>query len=117
MYPHGTLTLDATHQNPYWGGGLLCRSWLPKHVLEVQGGPINLNDMNLWDNLVSDIPMFGGWCRDENSIVFAQFVPNLIKGLHGLTDLIIAWARHRLRSAPQLIELARQSGEQPKDNN
>jgi hypothetical protein len=72
--------------------------------------------MNLWDNLISDTPMFGGWCRDGNSIVFAQFVPNLMKGLPALIDLIIAWARRRLRSAPQLIELARQMGEKRNDN-
>ena len=30
LHPHGWLSLDAIHNNPYWGGGLLCLSWLPK---------------------------------------------------------------------------------------
>ena len=72
--------------------------------------------MNLWDNLVSDTPTFGGWCCDGNDVVFTQFIPNLMKGLPDFTDLMIAWARRRLASALQLIELERKLGERPEDD-
>ena len=72
--------------------------------------------MNLWDNLVSDTPTFGGWCCDGNDVVFTQFIPNLMIGLLDLTDLMIAWARRRIASAPQLVELERKLGERPEDD-
>jgi len=53
---------------------------------------------------------------DGNDVVFAQFIPNLMKGLPNLTDLMIAWARRRLASAPQLVELERKSGEHREDD-
>jgi hypothetical protein len=116
VHPHGVLSLDAVHNNPYWGGGLLCLSRVPQQLLGGEENKIDVNAMNLWDNLVSDTPTFGGWCRDGNDVVFTQFIPNLMKGLPDFTDLMIAWARCRLASAPQLIELERKLGERPEDD-
>ena len=64
LHPHGALSLDAVHNNPYWGGGLLCLSWLPESVLRVEESPVDVNAMNKWENLIADTPTFGGWCRD-----------------------------------------------------
>jgi hypothetical protein len=79
------------HNNPYWGGGLLCLSWLPESVLRVEDSPVDVNAMNKWENLIADTPTFGCWCSDGDKLVFAQFLPNIVKGLPTFTDLIILW--------------------------
>ena len=114
IFPHGTLSLDAVHNNPYWGGGLLCLSRIPEEILAGEGGRVDVNALNSWENLVGDAPSFGGWCRDTNDIVFTQFFPNMMKGLPNCTDLLISWARSRIRSASQLVEFERefQKGQQ-----
>ena len=43
----------------------------------------------------------------EDNIVFAQFLPNITKGLPAVTDLVISWARQRLMSAKELVEVVR----------
>jgi hypothetical protein len=106
LNPFGILTLDATHNNPYWGGGLLCLSRFPEHLLSSEGAPIEINAMNLWDYFFTGLPTFGGWCREGSDVVFAQFFPNLLKGLPHLTDLIISWAKFRAGFAPPLAKLS-----------
>jgi hypothetical protein len=64
--------------------------------------------MNKWENLIADTPTFGGWSRDGDNIVFAQFLPNIMKGLPQFTDLSIFWARSRLESAKELVEVMHQ---------
>jgi len=112
LYPYGELLLDAVHNNPSWGGGLLCRSFVPASVLAGGESPIDINALNLWGNLVSDAPTFGGWCRVGEDVVFAQFIPNFMKGLPNFNDLLIDWARSRLGSVKQLVDLARESEKQ-----
>jgi hypothetical protein len=116
LLPYGVVSLDAIHNNPYWGGGLLCLSRIPESVVGGEDRPIDINGMNQWGNLIADTPTFGGWCRDGKDVVFAQFFPNLMKGLPDFTDLMIAWARSRLAFAPQLVEAARESVEQREGN-
>jgi hypothetical protein len=103
---NGILSFDALHNNPYWGGGLLCLSRLPQKLLN-SDNTIDINSMNIWDNTVSDTPLFGGWCRDGNDVVFTQFIPNMMKGLPDVAGLLIEWSRRRLAFAPQLVELSR----------
>jgi hypothetical protein len=103
LHPHGSLSLDAIHNNPCWGGGLLCLSWLSESVVGVEDSPVEVNAMNKWENLIADTPTFGGWCSDGDKLVFAQFLPNLMKGLPNFTDLLIFWARSRLASAKELV--------------
>jgi hypothetical protein len=43
-------------------------------------------------------------------------IDGMMKGLPNFTDLMIAWARRRLASAPQLVELERKSGEHREDD-
>ena len=107
LHPHGAVSLDAVHNNPYWGGGLLCLSWLPEKLLRADDSPVDVNAMNICENLIAESPTFGGWCRDEDNIVFAQFLPNITKGLPAVTDLVISWARQRLMSAKELVEVVR----------
>jgi hypothetical protein len=108
LLPHGAISLDAVHNNPYWGGGLLCLSWIPESVLRVGDSPVDVTAMNKWENLIADVPTFGGWCSDEDKIVFAQFLPNFLKGLPNFTDLLIFWTRRRLGSAKELVDVVQQ---------
>jgi hypothetical protein len=103
--PRGSLSLIAVHNNPYWSGGLLCLTRVPERVLGGDGHQVDVNAMNVWANMVDNVPTFGGWCRDGDDITFAQFFPNMMKGLPKITDLIVAWARERLVSAPELVAL------------
>jgi hypothetical protein len=105
------VSVDTPHPlagvgHPYWGGGLLCPlSWLPESVVRVEDSPVEVNAMNKWENLIADTPTFGGWCSDGDKLVFAQFLPNLMKGLPNFTDLLIFWARSRLASAKELVHI------------
>jgi hypothetical protein len=54
LYTHGALSLDAIHNNPYWGGGLLCLSWLPESILRVEDTQVDVNAMNKWENVIAD---------------------------------------------------------------
>jgi hypothetical protein len=62
----------------------------------------------VWGNLISDTRTFGAWCSVGDDFVFVQFVPNFMKQLPGLTDLMIAWARARATEAGNLVEFERQ---------
>jgi hypothetical protein len=69
---------------------------------------VNAGPPDIFDQLHYDYAHLG----DEDNIVFAQFLPNMMKGLTDLTDLLIAWSRRRLASAPQLVKLSRKSFDQ-----
>ena len=104
----GVLAMHAVYNNPYWGGGLLCLLRLKRQSLVSDGEQVGVNELNMWGNLISYTPTFGAWCSDGNDFVFAQFVPNFMKQLPGLTDLMIAWARARATEAGSLVEFERQ---------
>src|SRR6478672_5985294 len=103
--PARLASLDAIHNNPYWGGGLLCLSWPPESVLRVEDSPVEVSAMNTWENLIADTPAFGGWYSDGDKLVFTQFFPNNMKGLPNFTDLLISWARSRVASAKELGDI------------
>jgi hypothetical protein len=105
LFPKGVLALDATQGNPYWGGGLLCSSRISQEAVNGASGKVDIDRLNAFEYLFADTPMFGAWCRDNDDIVFIQFIPNFMKGLPFLTDLLIAWARRRMRSLPNLLEV------------
>ena len=104
-----TLTLDAVHNNPYWGGGLLSLLHVPRETLILEDRAIEAAELNMWGNLVGRTPTFGAWCRDDENFVFAQFLPNFVKPLPDLTDLIIKWASDRHHEARMFASLKRQS--------
>ena len=95
----GVLSMHAVYNNPYWGGGLLCLLRVKRPSLVFDGEQIGVNDLNAWGNLVSDTPTFGAWCSEGDDFVFVQFVPNFMKALPGLMDLLVAWARARTKEA------------------
>jgi hypothetical protein len=47
--------------------------------------------------LVGETPAFGAWCTDGDDFVFVQFLPNFVRRLLGLTDLLIEWGIARSR--------------------
>ena len=97
------LTLQAVHNNPYWGG--------PPVLLRVPNaaklceGRFEVNSLNHFANSFDDVPYLGGWCSDGDDFVFAQFAPNLLRGLPAFTDLIIDWAHKRTNSLPDLVDM------------
>lgn len=104
-----TLTLDAVHNNPYWGGGLLSLLHVPRRDLIHDDWPLEAGELNMWGNLLGQTPTFGAWCTDDENYVFAQFLPNFVKPLPDLTDLIINWASDRHQEARMFVSLRRQS--------
>jgi hypothetical protein len=103
------LTMDAVHNNPYWGGGLLCLLRMKGRPFGSNGNEIRVNELNVWANLVANTPAFGAWCAEGNDFVYVQFVPNFMKQLPGLMDLLVAWARSRSREFAMFVELECQS--------
>jgi len=109
LHPCGLLTLDAVDDDPYWGGGLLCRSQFPETALALDDSNVDVSEMNVVAYLVDDTPTFGAWCRDGDVVFFLQSIPNLLKSLPLVTEQMIAWALRRAASARQLVEMARKS--------
>jgi hypothetical protein len=87
-----SLSLDAVHNNPYWGGGLLVLLAVPKATVSEIDPELDAEALNMWGNLVGRTPTFGAWCERDDQFVFVQFFPNFMKPLPNLTDLIIRWA-------------------------
>jgi hypothetical protein len=112
--PRGVLSLTPVDNDPYWGGGLLCQSFIRESTLGPGGSKVDVNEMNIMGYLADNTPMFGGWWRDDDILVFRQAIPNFLKGLPNVTHLLIAWARSRLAFAPELVELARSWEQQRK---
>jgi hypothetical protein len=100
------LTLDAVHNNPDWGGGLLCLLRVPKASVVNEAEAIGAWALNFWSNLVGVTPTFGAWCTDSDDFVFVQFLPNFVRPLPGLTDLLIEWERARSREIVALVQYA-----------
>ena len=105
LYPVGIISLNAVHDNPYWGGGLLCLSRLKLKNNNDEGKKIDVNLLNSVSDLFSEVPTFGAWCGDGDDVVFVQFIPNFLKDFPNLTDLVVLWARKRLRSVHVLLEV------------
>ena len=102
-----SLTLDAVHNNPDWGGGLLCLLRVPKASVVKEGEAIGAWALNTWSNLVGETPAFGAWCTDGDDFVFVQFLPNFVRRLPGLTDLLIEWGLARSRETVHLVRYER----------
>jgi hypothetical protein len=101
------LTMNGVHNNPYWGGGLLCLLQIPKLSLIEKDETIGSNELNVWANLVSDVPTFGAWCSDNDDFVFVQFLPNFVKELPRLLDLMVEQAGQRWVEAKLLVQAER----------
>jgi hypothetical protein len=99
------LTLDAVHNNPYWGGGLLALLRMPKAAVAGPNASIDANGLNKIGNLLGRTPTFGAWCEAEDDFTFVQFLPNFIKPLDNLTDHVILWASARSDEARHFAEL------------
>jgi hypothetical protein len=99
------LTLDAVHNNPYWGGGLLALLRMPKHTVAGPNASIDAKGLNMIGNLLGRTPTFGAWCEAEDDFVFVQFLPNFIKPLDNLTDHVISWASCRCVEARYFADL------------
>jgi hypothetical protein len=102
-----SLALDAVHNNPDWGGGLLCLLRVPKASIVREGEAIGTWALNAWSNLVGETPAFGAWCTDGDDFVFVQFLPNFVRRLSGLTDLLIEWGRARSLEVVHLVQYER----------
>jgi hypothetical protein len=102
-----SLALDAVHNNPDWGGGLLCLLRVPKASVVKEGEAIGAWALNTWSNLVGETPAFGAWCTERDDFVFVQFLPNFVRRLPGLTDLLIEWGRARSGETVHLVQYER----------
>ena len=102
-----SLTLDAVHNNPDWGGGLLCLLRVPKASVVKEGEAIGVRALNTWSNIVGETPAFGAWCTEGDDFVFVQFLPNFVRRLPGLTDSLIAWGLARSCETVQLVQYER----------
>ena len=114
---NGGLVLEAVDHNPYWGGGLFVRL-LPNPDLFRDIEPeISINELNFATWLADDAPVFGAWCKDDDSIWFVSFAPNFLKELPGFTDLMIDAAMTRMLALGNLVEmvLAMRSKSEPAD--
>jgi hypothetical protein len=105
------LYMDAVHNNPYWGGGLLCLLRISKSsLLEVRKN-LEASELNKWAFLIGDAPTFGAWCAEGDDFVFVQFFPNWVKELPGLMDLIVEHARLRAAEIRLLVEASQSRGQ------
>jgi hypothetical protein len=101
----GTLTINAVHNNPYWGGGLLCLLRVPKKGIN-GADRVSSRQLNTWDHLVGDAPTFGAWLTDDDDFVFVRFLPNFVKGLDSLMDMVVSQSMVRARELPMLVSAA-----------
>ena len=107
-FPGGaSLTFDAVDNNPDWGGGLLCLVKVPIASVVQEGEAIGAWALNTWSNLVGETPAFGAWCTDGDDFVFVQLLPNFVRRLPALTDLLIEWGLARSREAAHLVRYER----------
>ena len=100
-----TLTLGAVDNFPMWGGGLLSLLALRRDQVELNGQPVALNDLNVWDFMLSDAPTFGAWSKTGDDYTFATFMPNFVKGIPQLADHLIGWACKRPVAIKSYVEL------------
>lgn len=102
-----SLTLDAIHNNPDWGGGVLCLLRVPKASVINNGESIGARALNRSSYLLGGTPAFGASTTDGEDFVFAQFLPNFVRRLPRLTDLLIEWSRSRLQNIAILVQFER----------
>jgi hypothetical protein len=105
---YNRLELTAVHNNPYWGGGLLCLLSTPKHSVSASYENFSASILNSWSNLLGTAPTFGAWTTDGDRFVFIQFIPNFLKECLGITDLIVHWALTRSAELPLLVRNQRE---------
>jgi hypothetical protein len=101
----GVIDLSALHSNPYFGGGLLVLAGAAKAGLGIEGAA-PVNEMNLCEWLVGDVPMFGGWYEDGDHLRFVSFLPNMLKEVDQLMVHIVSWAQRRLAQASDTVASA-----------
>jgi len=102
-----SLTLDAIHNNQDWGGGVLCLLRVPKASVINNVGSIGAGALNRSSYLLGGTPAFGAWTTDGEDFVFVQFLPNFVRRLPRLTDLLIEWSRSRLQNIAILVQFER----------
>jgi hypothetical protein len=103
---YAILALDAVHNNPYWGGGLLARLRIRQDVFRIGKSEITLNELNNLAFLLDMAPTFGAWCKRDGEFWFVSFAPNFIKGLPSFTDSVIQAASLRARTIRGLVDVA-----------
>ena len=79
----------------------------PKRRLSRKARAIGAWALNTWSNLVGATPAFGAWCTEGDDFVFVQFLPNFVRRLPGLTDLLIEWSRAEMDETIQLVQYER----------
>lgn len=118
LFPHGSLEINATHKNPYWGGGLLSLlSVRGERVAEI-APDIFANDLNFAEFFFGDMPMFGGWCKAVDDYVFVSFAPNHLKCFPIFTRYFVRLSSYRYRQFANIIGvvLALKKSERAKTN-
>jgi hypothetical protein len=101
----GDIQLISVNSNPYWGGGLLVLVSHNKPGVDLEDSVL-ANEMNIFELLASDIPMFGGWCVDGDKLRFVSFFPNFIKEADQLLEHVVSWGVRRLRSVDETTSAA-----------
>jgi len=101
---NATIELTAIENNPQWGGGLLCLAKVPIDCLSVNSNEINVGGINQVAWLTCNTPLFGGWCRVDDALFFTQFIPNFLKEVPGMSDMILSAAKDQISNIDQLIE-------------
>jgi hypothetical protein len=101
----GKISLTPVNNHPYWGGGLLVLVSPNKTNVDLDV-PMLANEMNIYEWLASDIPMFGGWCPDEDQLRFVSFLPNFMKDVPQLLEHVVSWGIRRLRSVEGTVAAA-----------
>jgi len=96
------LTIDAVHNNPYWGGGVLCLLKVAKTDVGDSDVKTSAADLNIWANLVGQAPTFGAWCEERETYIFVQFLPNFMKTLSDVLEMVVFHATLRHAEVPIL---------------
>jgi hypothetical protein len=107
----GVIELKAVHNNPYWQGGLLILARVPKASLDI-ADEAPIQEMNLLETSLSEIPVFGGWSEGDEHLNFVTFLPNFLKGVPKLEEFVINCAERRLSIASALVKSANEVREE-----
>lgn len=105
----GKFSIDAIHNNPYWGGGILCLLTVPKRAVLLNGESISAESLNIWGFLVGQAPTFGAWCEVDENFCFVQFLPNNLKEFPDILELVVSQAVIRKDEVAVFVEAERQT--------
>lgn len=99
-----TLSLTATDDHPYFGGGLLSRLSVPRDICSVDGVPVRVVDLNSADIFTGDAPTFGSWIADAEGYSFISFLPNSLQALPEFAEHWLDWSARRAGGVRSLAE-------------